>query len=83
MDHTNPGGFAAIRDAFVAQHGLSTVHKSLYRTNLNDMGTLPNPLYDAFVRLHAKMTDDYSLCELITKEEHERRTRERMCESLM
>ena len=76
-------GAAAIRDAFVAEHGLSTIHKSLYRTDLNAMDTLPKTLYDAFVQLHAKMTDDYSLCELITKEEHERRTRERMCESLM
>ena len=83
MDHTNPGGFAAIRDAFVAEHGLSTIHKSLYRTDLNAMDTLPKTLYDAFVQLHGKMTNDYSLCELITKEEHERRTRERMCESLM
>ena len=31
----------AIRDAFVAEHGLSTIHKSLYRTDLNAMDTLP------------------------------------------
>ena len=80
MDHMNDGGFAQIRNAFVAEHGLSTIHKSLYRTDLNAMDTLPKTLYDAFVQLHAQMTDDYSLCELITKEEHERRTRERMCE---
>ena len=30
MDHMNDGGFAAIRDAFVTEHGLSTIHKSLY-----------------------------------------------------
>lgn len=74
----NQGGFAAIRDAFVAQHGLSTVHKALYRVHLNDMDTLPTTLYSAFVTLHAKMTDGYRLCELITKEEHARRTLKRM-----
>ena len=26
MDHMNDGGFAAIRDAFVAGHGLATIH---------------------------------------------------------
>ena len=36
------------------------------------MDTLPKPLYDAFVQLRAKMTDDYSLCALMTKQEHER-----------
>ena len=79
MDHTNDGGFASIRDAFVSEHGLSTIYKSLYRANPNDMDMLPNPLYDGFVQLHAKMTENYKLCELITKEEHERRTLARMC----
>ena len=79
MDHTNPGGFAAIRDAFVAEHGLATIHGALYRSNLNAMDTLPTALYDAFVQLHAKMTENYTLCELITKEEHARRTLARMC----
>ena len=78
MDHTNPGGFAAIRDAFVAEHGLATIHGALHRRSLNDMDTLPTAHRDAFVQLHATMTENYSLCELITKEEHERRTRDRM-----
>ena len=79
MDHMNDGGFAAIRDAFVAEHGLATIHSALHRSNLNDMDTLPTALYDAFVQLHATMTEDYSLCELITKDEHARRTLARMC----
>eukprot|EP01044_Picomonas_judraskeda_P000590 COSAG03_NODE_27_length_18901_cov_16.004680_5_plen_49_part_00 len=41
MDHMNDGGFAAIRDAFVAGHGLATIHGALHRSNLNEMDTLP------------------------------------------
>eukprot|EP01043_Picozoa_sp_COSAG02_P059158 COSAG02_NODE_7489_length_2989_cov_6.657383_4_plen_121_part_00 len=47
----------AIRDAFVAEHGLATIHGALHRSNLNDMDTLPTALYDAFVQLHAEMTE--------------------------
>ena len=41
MDHMNDGGFAAIRDAFVAGHGLATIHGAPHRSNLNEMDTLP------------------------------------------
>ena len=70
MDHQNEGGFAAIKQTFIDLHGTEKLCKSLFRKSLNEADTLPQPLYGEFVELHAKMTENYTLCKLLTKEEH-------------
>ena len=70
MDHQNEGGFAAIKEKFIDMHGTEKLCKCLFRKSLNEADTLPQPLYSEFVTLHAKMTDNYALCKLLTKEEH-------------
>lgn len=47
----------------VSQNYARPIHGALYRTSLKEMDTLPTALFDAFVQLHAQMTDNYSLCE--------------------
>ena len=82
MDHQGEGGFAAIKDAFIGQHGLTKLCKSLFRPSLNEMDTLPAPLFDEFVKLHSDMTNGYASCKLLTKAEHLRLTQQRAVKNL-
>ena len=77
MDHQNTGGFAAIKDAFVSQHGTEALCNALCRSSINEKETLPPALHDLFVGLHAQMTFNYTHCKLLTKTEHARLTAER------
>jgi hypothetical protein len=73
MDHQNTGGFERIKQEFIAAHGLDTV-----RSAIDDTEQLSGDLRSAFVSFHASKTNDYSLCKMLTIEEHHRITQQRM-----
>ena len=73
MDHQNTGGFERIKKEFIAAHGLDTVRSATDNTE-----QLSGDLRSAFVSFHANKTNDYSLCKMLTIEEHRRITKQRM-----
>ena len=77
IDHENEGGFAAIVDKFVQQHGEKTIMQYVGKVTGGARETLNEPLRSAFVQLHREMTSNWAQCVPVTVEEHRRRTRQR------
>ena len=78
IDHENAGGFAAIVDALVQQHGEKTIIEYVGKVTGASRETLNEPLRSVFVQLHREMTSNWAQCVPVTVEEHRRRTRQRL-----
>jgi hypothetical protein len=78
IDHGNEGGFAAIVEKFIIQHGEDTIMLHVGRVTGAARETLIEPLRSAFVQLHSEMTSDWLLCVPLHVDEHRRLTRERL-----
>ena len=78
IDHQNTGGFAAIVEKFIIQHGQIAVTQVVVKVAGQSRETLSEPIRSAFVELHRQMTNNWSLCAPLHFVEHRRLTRERL-----
>jgi len=78
IDHQNTGGFAAIVEKFIIQHGQIAVTEAVVKVPGQSRETLSEPIRSAFVELHRQMTNNWSLCAPLHFVEHRRLTRERL-----
>jgi hypothetical protein len=78
IDHQNTGGFAAIVEKFIIQHGQIAVTEAVVKVPGLSRETLSEPIRSAFVELHRQMTNNWSLCAPLHFVEHRRRTRARL-----
>ena len=78
IDHQNTGGFAAIVEKFITQHGQNAVTQAVVKVPGQSRETLSEPIRSAFVELHRQMTNNWSLCAPLHFVEHRRRTRARL-----
>jgi hypothetical protein len=78
IDHQNTGGFAAIVEKFIIQHGQIAVTQAVVKVPGQSRETLSEPIRSAFVELHRQMTNNWSLCAPLHFVEHRRLTRERL-----
>ena len=72
LDHQNEGGFQKIKIEFIAAHGVDAIRNAI------DSEQLSGDMRSAFVSFHASKTHDYSLCKMLTTEEHRRITNQRI-----
>ena len=78
IDHQNTGGFAAIVEKFIIQHGQIAVTEAVVKVPGLSRETLSEPIRSAFVELHRQMTSNWLLCVPLHVVEHRRLTRERL-----